>query len=807
MDSNQAGSKGDDERRTVQHSELSGSASDVVQARDIRGGIHFHGSNPQSESAPKQLPGDVGGFVNRIEELKHLNEMLSGLSPEPMVVGVYLITGTAGVGKTSLALYWAHSVRDQFPDGQLYVNLRGYDPEPPVTAAQALDRFLRALGVVQSSIPLELEDKAALYRSLLSNRRVLVVLDNAAIVKQVRPLLPGNPECLVLVTSRSRLSGLMTRDGAHRFSLDLLTEHDAMRLLNTVTSDYRKNDDVTELRELARLCARLPLALRIAAERAASRPFMQLRDLISDLRDESALWDALTADHDDDADAVRSVFAWSYRALPDAAARLFRLLGLHPGPEFGVPAVAALAGISISKARHLLDVLTGAHMLEQQVANRYQFHDLLRAYALEQVANNETSEVRLEYSTRILSWYLHSLFNAVAVLAPHDRIDGLRPLTPSAEAIGFDTSESAFLWYEGERANLVTSTRLAADQGLHELAWRFPALLRSIFATQNPFEDWISTSNIGLNSARIIVDHYGEAELLDSLGKAYAQSSRLQLAEDSHQRALTVRRELHDQFGAAVSINSLGLVHWRSRRLSSAVTSFDDSYQIFRELDEPRWQAVVLANLGMAYYDLADIESAAQILSDCAERFHTMGDTAYEGNALFFLAMAQRELDLLTDASTSIDKALAIAREEHLDAWGAYWLMELGRVQRALGNPAEALTSYQRSAVIQRQLGDRNREASAIDGAGECYRELGRFAESAQFHRLAVAAFTDTGNQWSLAVALYNLASALLEEGQQAITYLDQARGIIGEFDDARAVDLKRRLRILINSASGEAES
>ncbi|WP_349876351.1 NB-ARC domain-containing protein [Micromonospora sp. HUAS YX12] len=346
----------------VNRSELSGPA-DLVQARDVYGAVHFHSGNPHpADPPPRQLPGDVRGFVNRVKELRALDRLLGD---DAVAASLVVLTGTAGVGKTALALRWAHAVRHRFPDGELYANLRGYDPGQPSRPEQVLDRFLRALGVPASAIPADLEDRETLYRSRLADRRVLVVLDNAATVRQVRPLLPGTSSCLVIVTSRSMLSGLVSRDGGRRLTLRMLAEEDAVTLLQDVTAEYRTGDDAVELAELARLCARLPLALRIAAERAASRPFMPLSELIHDLRDESALWDALTAEDGEEADAVRSVFAWSYRALNTPAARLFRLLGLHPGPDLGTPAAAALAGSPVSQIRQPLDALVGAHLLEQ----------------------------------------------------------------------------------------------------------------------------------------------------------------------------------------------------------------------------------------------------------------------------------------------------------------------------------------------------------------------------------------------------------------------------------------------------------
>jgi tetratricopeptide (TPR) repeat protein len=785
----------DDGSSPGHRSEISGSASDVVQARDVHGGVHFHGVDAPGGPVPRQLPGDVGGFVNRLRELARLNEVMADDRGEPLVVGVYVITGTAGVGKTSLVLHWAHSARRRFADGQLYVNLRGYDPGPPVSPEEALDRFLRALGVSPGNIPVELEDRAALYRSMLADRRMLVVLDNAATVRQVRPLLPGNAECLVLVTSRSRLSGLVARDGARRLTLDVLSEDEAVGLLRAITVGYRHSDNPAELVELARLCARLPLALRIAAERASSRPLMLLNELIADLRDESALWGALTAEDDEEADAVRTVFAWSYRALPEAAARLFRRLGLHPGPEFGIPAAAALAGISISQARQLLNVLVGAHVVEQQAPGRYQFHDLLRAYATNLALDQETAESRRSALEQVVIWYLRAAHAAATTVAPFNRHIVIDTST-DVPWPRFATASAAFEWYEVERANLVAATRAAAAAELHQLAWQLSLALRVIYARQNFFDDWLTTSHIGLDAARRNHDQRGEAELLDSLGRAYLQSHRLSEAEEHHRGALAVRREMGDRYGEGVSINALGLLDWRRRRLDSAVSLFEEAITVFRELGDRRWEALMLSNLGMAYRDLGELTSAVEALDTSVAICREVGDRPDEGNALFVLAMAQREQGLVSEALATIEHALAIARDESHHAWEAFWLLELARIQRLRGQADEALTSCQRSATIQRRLGDRSREAMALDGTGEVYRELGRADEAAKFHRLAVLTHRELGDRWSLAIALANLATAVAETGEpdDARSSWSEAMAALADFDDPRAVRMREQI-------------
>lgn len=778
------------------HSDLSGSAHDVVQAGSVYGGIHFHDNPDAQRVVPRQLPGDVGGFVNRGSELRVLNAILDREPGASATTGIYVITGTAGVGKTSLALHWAHSVRDHFPDGQLYVNLRGYDPGEPVSAEQVLDHFLRALGVTASAIPMRLEARSALFRSLLADRRTLVVLDNAATVSQVRPLLPGNPNCLVIVTSRRRFSGLVARDGAHRLVLDVFAERDAVELLRTVTAGYRAPDDDAALSELAHLCARLPLALRIAAERASSRPLMPLEELIADLRDESALWGALTAEEDDESDAVRTVFAWSYRALSEEAAKLFRLLGMHPGPDIGVSAAAALGATTVSKARQVLDVLAGAHVLEQPAHGRFQFHDLLRIYAAQQAIQHESPEARDAALMRVLNYYEFSLANAIARIAPRDRLSPLPDLRPGAVPEEFPDRAAALQWFEQEQVNLVSAVRAAAATGHHDVAWRIPALLRSVYVSRNPFQDWIATAGIGLASATAIGDRRGQAEMHDSLGKAYLQSQRLDHAEAQHTEALRLRREIGDRYGEGVAVNALGLLAWRRRRLIAAERRFQAGRGIFQSLNDRRWEALVLTNLGMTRYEGLNLDAAAVDLTEAVRLCREAEDRAYEGNALFYLAMTQRELAETDVASSTIREALAIADTDRLTAWGAFWLLELARIQCACGEPGEALVSCQQSAIIQRQIGDRNREAAAHDGTGEAYRHLGRLLDAATFHRMAIAIYRETQDRWALAGALVNLALVLSGEDAdgEARTHAAEAATILAEFDDPRALRLREKI-------------
>jgi DNA-binding SARP family transcriptional activator len=340
---------------------------------------------------PRELPTDVPAFTGRVAELAELDRLLGppaiAASPSRASAAVIsVVSGTAGAGKTALAIHWAHRAAGQFPDGQLYVNLRGYDPATPMTAADALAGFLGALGVPSQDIPPDEGRRAARYRSLLADQRMLVVLDNASRADQVRPLLPGTPGCAVVVTSRDALAGLVARDGAARLELDLLPRDDAVALLTKLMGEQAHTDPDATV-ELARQCARLPLALRVAAELAAARPRVPLRDLVADLADERRRLDLLDV-AGDPRSAVRAVFSWSTGQLSDESARMFRLLGLHLGPDISVPAAASLAAIADAEARRLLAELARAHLIVEHVPGRYALHDLLRAYAAEQADDN-----------------------------------------------------------------------------------------------------------------------------------------------------------------------------------------------------------------------------------------------------------------------------------------------------------------------------------------------------------------------------------------------------------------------------------
>jgi hypothetical protein len=368
------------------------------------------------------------------------------------------------LGKTALAVHWAHRVSERFPDGQLYVNLRGYDPGQPMSAAEALAGFLRALGVPGQDIPVDVAERSARFRSLLAGKRMLVLLDNAGAVEQVRPLLPGTPTCAVLVTSRDSLAGLVARDGARRSDLDMLSQGEAVALLRALIG-HRVDADPAAANELAARCARLPLALRVAAELAIARASASLAELASELADGRRL-DLLDAAGDERTE-LRAVVSWSYRNLNVKAARAFRLIGLHPGPDVDPRAVAVLVGSTMEQASGLLDELARAHLVQPTGPGRYGMHDLLQEYARELGVNSDTVEERQAALSLLFDYYLSNAAAATDALYPAKRrwrlgVGRRRPGPSGAQAF---TPATAHAWLDAELADLIATIAHAAAHG------------------------------------------------------------------------------------------------------------------------------------------------------------------------------------------------------------------------------------------------------------------------------------------------------------------------------------------------------
>jgi tetratricopeptide (TPR) repeat protein len=630
---------------------------------------------------PRQLPAAAVNFAGRTAELRALTRRLDDAAGRDDGVMITVIAGSAGVGKTALAVQWAHRVAARFPDGQLYVNLRGFDPSgTPVTPAEAIRGFLAALQVPAGQIPAGLAAQAALYRSLLAGKRMLVVLDNARGAGQVRPLLPGSPGCPVLVTSRSPLLALAAGEGAYTFTLDLLDDAEATELLARRLGAERVAAEQSAVTELTSLCARLPLALAIAAARAAARPAFPLAAIAAGLADARGRLDVLEAEDAPDATSVRAVFSWSYRILSAPAARMFRLLGVHPGPDIAAAAAAALAGLPARAARQALAELTAAQLIAEQVPGRYAFHDLLRAYAEEQALAADDEAGRRAAVHRVLDHYLHTGYAAAVLLRPDRERIALDPPLPGTTPERFASYPQALGWLDAERKTLHAATALAAAHGLDAYAWRIPWTLATFSETTGYPEDWSATHEIALAAARRLGDPAGQAYTYRRVGLACLVLGTLDEAQAHLERALDLMRQLGNQRGEAAihldlgkvadrqeryrdalghsrrcadlcqqmghrvgQADALNAVAWCSVQLGEydqAVTDCHQAIALQRELDDRRGEAASLDTLGYAYHHLGRYAEAADRYRDALAVLITLGDRLHQAEALTHLGDA-----------------------------------------------------------------------------------------------------------------------------------------------------------------------
>ncbi|MEU4740882.1 BTAD domain-containing putative transcriptional regulator [Actinosynnema sp. NPDC023658] len=687
------------------------------------------GPGPSGWANPAQVPAAVVGFTGRVEHLERLDALLprtDDRQPPPIAV----ITGTGGVGKTALAIHWAHRVRARFPDGQLYVNLRGYDPGLPVGPGDALSGFLRALGVDSRDIPQDLAERSARFRSLLSGRQVLVLLDNARTAAQVRPLLPGSPGCLVVVTSRDSLRGLIATEGATRLGLDLLPADEARDLLCALIGG-RATADPGAVDALAESCARLPLALRLAAELATGRPSASLADLGAELTREQDRLDRLDDDDDPHA-ALRSAFSWSYRHLGPAVARVFRLLGAHPCHELGVDAIAALTGAGDAGAWRQVDVLVRAHLVERTADGRFQMHDLLRAYARGLAAEVDGVAGLAAAVHALADHYVRKAAAAVRLFAPVDHV-GRRSELPTADLA---TRDDAMAWLEAELANLLAVAEHAAGHGDAAQAEELSGTLWPYFHVRGHHDESLALHTHALTAGRRRSDRVAEGVALTGLGVGCERLGRYEEALRHHEQAVAVGRETGDVSFTGRALKNLGVVLRRLGRYEEAEGAFQEALSIARTIGNRRGEAGVLTSLALVHeaagrYEeaLRHVEQAMAAVPD-VDNDHALVDHLQANTGLVHLRLGRVE-----DARKHLGEALAGARatgNRDLESEVHDTLGELATVE---GDPVTAVDHHRRALALTRRTGDRHEESRAHTGLARAYEAWGR-PDDARRHRL-----------------------------------------------------------------------
>lgn len=735
---------------------------------------------------PAQLPPDVYAFTGRGDELDALDGLRAAARTAPADAAapvIAVVSGPAGVGKTALAIRWAHRIRDSFPDGQLYVNLRGYHPQRPMRSGDALTGLLAAIGVPAPEIPFGEAERAARYRTQLTGRRMLVVLDNAATAEQVRPLLPGTPSCTVLVTSRDSLPGLVALDGAHRVDLDLLPPADGYALLQRLLGS-RVTAEPTAAAALSDLCVRLPLALRVAAELAAFRPTTSLADLVIELADRRQRLASLDAGGDPVA-AVTTVFSWSLQHLPARTARTFRLLGLHPGPDIEPYAVAALADTSLVDAGRTLGALARAHLIHSTIAGRYSMHDLLRGYAAELAAAEDSEHDRRCAQQRLLDYYLATATAAMARLNPaeaHHRPEVAPAATPTPELADL---ESACRWLDAERPGLVAIAAHAASNGWPTYTMRLSeTLLRYLrnghhtdglaihthahrAATQTGDRVGLASALLALGTTHITVgrhrpgiekvqqaltgfrqagDRTGEARALTTLGKAEMRQGQYGPAAEHLRQALTLHLRNGDHTQRATTLNGLGVVEHLRGRYDPAAAYHRRALALYRQVADRLGEAAALDNLGMVEHLRGDHEAAVEHHRRTLSVFRELGNRSGEAHALDNLGIVYSHLGQARLAEAYFTQALTLFREMGERPGEAWALNGLAEVALAASNPAEAMTHYTVALSVATSVGVHDQQARAHTGLGHAHHKLDHPAHARRHYERALRIYTRLGS-------------------------------------------------------------
>jgi DNA-binding SARP family transcriptional activator/Flp pilus assembly protein TadD len=692
---------------------------------------------------PAQLPPPVGHFTGRADSIKELDTLLDTDIQVPTVV-VSTIAGTGGVGKTALAIHWCHRVLDRFPDGQLYVNLRGYDLGEPVPAAAALEGFLRALGADPATIPADLDERSAAYRSALAGRRMLVVLDNARTVEQVRPLLPGMSGCAVVVTSRDELAGLVARDGAYRLVLERMSDVDAAELLRRILGPARTESAPEASAELVRLCAGLPLALRIAAERAARRPAAPLSDLVADLADRARRLDLL-ATADDPYSAIRTVLSWSYDGLPRDASRLLRLLGVHPGPDVDRYAAAHLAAVDLIEAERLLDVLQRAHLIEPAAPGRHKMHDLLRVYAAELAGAEDSPSDRTAALTRLLDHYLRTSAAAMDVIAPYERQSRPALAEPAVPTPPLTDEAQALAWLDGERDNLVVTAGHAVHHGWPDHASQLAATLWRYLHNGAHHADALTLHSHALSAAEKSGDLGGRTQALTNLGTGYQRLGRYDESRDCLQRAIVLARENARPGSESSARNSLGIVYWRLGQYEEALDQYRSALALSRMTDNRAADAALLNNLGAICELLGRYDDALGYLREALALARELGDRTSEAHTLGNLGDVYQALRRYEEAIDHQQRCIALARELHDRGIETEALNAVGKSLRLAGASARAVDHHRRALALAREVNQRHQQADAHTGIGHALWAAGSVRQAREHWQEALALYTELG--------------------------------------------------------------
>ncbi|TDQ00469.1 AfsR/SARP family transcriptional regulator [Labedaea rhizosphaerae] len=698
-------------------------------------------------ASPRQLPSSIADFIGREHQVVEITKFLA--NPESthsarFAVPVAVISGRGGIGKSTLALRVAHELSDAYPDGHIYVDLHG--PGGSATVPALLARFLRALGVSGSGIPTDTEERAELYRSKLAGKRLLLVLDDVTCESQVRALLPGSPSCAVIVTSRRRLCGLA---GAHPVELDAFDELASMELLARIVGDARLQAEPEAARELVKYCGGLPVALRIAGARLASRPHWRIAQLARRLKDEVHRLDEFSHQGLE----LRSSIGLSYRSLTEPAQRLFRLMSLIQAPDFPAWAAAALLDMDLTDAEDLLESLVDAQMLDTVQGptdrTRYRFHDLIRVFAKEQALAVESPQERCAAVVRVLGGWLDLAEQAHRSEYGGDFtiLHGSAPRWHVADAGEPTPTDNPLEYLEGERAGLIAAVRQAATEDLAEMCWDLALSAVSVFEVKGYFDDWRETSQLALDTARRAGNRTGEAAMRYSLG-------------------------------------TLSMVR---KQFTAASRHFDAAMELFEADGNVHGQALVLRNAAVVDRFRGDLEAMNAKYERALASIRTVGDLVGEANVLRRMAKFRIDEGQTTAASDLLDQALTLCRradyrrgQAQVLSTSADLYLSTGELQRARGALTDVLCTV-------REIGDRTGEAHALYGLGVVRRREGRLGSAETTLAQAVAVAEEVGDRMIEAQARYLLGDLAIARGEagSAASHLERASATFADLGAA----------------------
>jgi tetratricopeptide (TPR) repeat protein len=668
----------------------------VLQTGSVHGGVHIH--TPWPVITPRQLPAAVGHFVGRADQLAALSRCADEAGHRPGAVTVAAIEGMAGVGKSALALRWAHDNASRFPDGQLYVDLRGFAPSGAMDPGEALWGFLHALGLPKDAPPLDLDAQAGLYRSMLADRRMLIVLDNARDTGQVRPLLPGTAACHVLITSRCRLTGLVAETGARTISLSCLTHDESTQLLSRMLGEERVTAAATAVSDLVEHCGRLPIALTIAGARLAGSPELSFEPGGDRLG---------TLDTGEPAANVNAVFSWSCDALPPPAATLFRLLSVHPGPDFGVAAASSIAGRP--QADRLVAELTRAHLLEYRPRQRYGFHDLLRLYAGSRALEVETAQDRHAATHRMLDHYLHTCIAADAHLgSPWDPVTATAPV-PGTLLEPIDGARAAMAWFTAEHPVLLALVEQAPD----DHAWRIAHTMVTYLDRQGHWRDLVTTQSTALAAAQRLANPAAVAMAHRLVGRALSRAGEHEASRHHLHEALSAFRANNDILGQVHTHYGLGFVDVVTGHHREAIAHNTRALTLARACGRRTWEAKALNNIGWCHLRRGAHDEAMPHCSQALALFEQLGtDPDGQAHVQECVGDAHHGLGRLEPALHHYREALRIREELGNHYTQAGTLRRIAAVHRASGDVQAEQDALRHALVILERLG--HSEAVAV---------------------------------------------------------------------------------------------